>query len=419
MKSLVFLSAFVLSSVALANNWYDRGNAGFAILCAGGVKAQTLDLYEVSERHGLVASYSNKSSAVEKAVDLLSRLNSLDPARAKMYRLWAQDFMGSATFVAAANEFVKTPDAGLVTLPTDCKLEQAVFQRNPSILNKSRYIVNSTLWNKLDADNQAALIVHEVIYREFMNSLAFEVTSERIRAFNSFIHADGLKTLSAQEYLAFLQELHFTNYEYKGLNLALGYTDTKGAWNNSILVFENGNVVRASLSGRHPFERSYFKFYCDDTATTPDLGTVTLNSEGLLISLRVNSDFVQKNECALPFIPYESAKGQFIISGTSWEFDANEKPVTVKGALSTAEQFQLNYAGTNYVLAWDPFKPVTVETQFTFDKEMNLRKIALGGAACRSPLNQSVIFTPRNFSSDSVISLDENGVMTSELGLCF
>nr|WP_295905475.1 hypothetical protein [uncultured Bdellovibrio sp.] len=419
MKSLVFLAAFILSSVALANNWYDRGNAGFAILCAGETKPQVLDLYEVSERHGLVASYSNKSVPVEKAVDLLSRLDSVDPARAKIYRTWAQDFMASATFVTSANEFVKTPDAGLVTLPRDCKLEQAVFQRNPSILNKSRYIVNSALWNKLDADNQAALIVHEVIYREFMNSLAFEVTSERIRAFNAFIHADSLKTLPAQEYLALLQELHFTNYEYRGLILSLGYTDTSGAWHNSPLTFENGDIVKASLSGRHPFERSYFKFYCDDTATTPELGTVTLDPEGLLISLRVNADFVQKNECALPFIPYENARGHFSINGISWEFDVNEQPVTVRGTLSTAEQFQLNYAGTNYVLAWDPFKPVTVETQFSFDKEMNLRKIALGGAACKSPLNQSVIFTPRNFSSDSVISLDENGVMTSELGLCF
>lgn len=419
MKSLIFFAALVLSSSAFANNWYDRGNAGFAIFCAGETKPHVLDLYEVSQRHGLVPALSAKTTAVEKAVDLLSRLNSLDPARAKTYRMWAQDFMGSASFMTSANEFVKTPDAGLVTLPVGCKLEQLVFQRNPSILNKSRYIVNSALWNQLDADNQAALLVHEVIYREFINSLSFEVTSERIRTFNALIHADGLQGLSQESYLALLQELHFPTFEYKGLALSLGSMDATGSWNVSRLSFENGVIRNAVLSGRHPFERPYVKFYCNDSASVADLGAVVLNNDGNLVSLRVNSDFVQKDECPLPFMEYRTAKSDFTVSGTSWDFDSNEQPAAVKGTLSTSGQFQLNYAGTTYSLAWDLFKPVNVETYFGFDKDLNLRELGLGGAACRSSLNQSVIFTPKNFLSDSILLLDENGVLTSELGLCF
>lgn len=418
MRLLKLLTLSLLfSSSAWANNWYDRGNAGFALFCSDRAP-QVLDLYEAQQRDGYTIAFSNQFGVIEKVYDLISRFDKLDPKRANVYRAWAQEFFAESTALSPSTEIVQTPDLGYVSLPQACRLEQVIFQRNPSVLNKYRYIINTSLWNKLDADQLAALVLHEIVYREFMNSRTNEMTSERIRMFNGLVHANKFVSLTVPEYVSILQELHFTTYSYNGVLLSLGSANTVGAWTTNSIQFHADSILeKAVLAGEQAFELNGVKFVCFQS--NMDLGEATFQSSGKLKSLRVATDFAAQTECALPFMEYSSDKGRFTVSGTEWTFHDNGAPLVVKGSLRLTEQLQINYAGVTYSSFWNPFMQKSVESFFEFDTDLNLRALGLGGAACRNPLNNSVQFNPKPYGTDTIVSLTAAGQLEIEPPACF
>lgn len=415
MKYLALISAVLFSSLAFANNWYDRGNGGFALFCAN-QKPQVLDLFENQDSFPM--AFASAETAEKKALEIVSRLQGLDPHRASLYREWIQSFSREISFAPSATQFKNTPDAGLVSIPEGCKLEQVVFQRNPSVLNRSRYVVNRDLWNELDTDNQAALIVHEIIYRDFINSRTVEMTSERIRLFNGVLHGNALNGASLKDYLSILKELHFATYMHQNLLLSLGYSNESGTWTESALIFSNDSIERGTLAATQAFERSSLKYICMEN-TVPELGWAEFDAQGRLVQLHVTEKFRESSSCPLPFMEYHSEQGDFTISGYDWKFASDEQPTEVRGTLSTQSQFQLTYGKNTFVLAYEPFRPSTVETYFLFDENLNLREIGLGGSACRSPLNNTVLFTAKKNVLDDILQLNSEAQITSPLGLCF
>ncbi len=402
-SQLVVTSLLSLIAVsAHANNWYDRGNAGFALFCTGKAPI-VLDLYEVTTRDLGVVKYSKADTAVDKAVDLASRLEVVDPARMRQYKESALDFMNSAQFVTDLG-IRQTPDLGLVTVPQDCALEQVIFQRNPSILNKARYVVNANLWNQLDADNQAALILHEAIYREVINSPANEMFSERVRIFNGVIHAQHVRSLLKKDYLKMLQELHLTTYEENGLKLSLGYTTPEGFWTNSELFIDQlGRILSASLSANQYFGHGGMEYACVDSKVA-EMGRVTLD-EGNIRTLRVNADFAREGACNLPMLIIPESNG-YAVFGNLWFFDRAKNVIRVDGTVN--KKTELNYKGVTYELVPDLFKTGVYNTTFTFDKKMNLTEVGLGGTPCMND-DGNVQFIQNLANGDGTVAISASG----------
>ncbi|AFY03316.1 hypothetical protein [Bdellovibrio bacteriovorus] len=407
-SQLVITSLLSLIAVsAHANNWYDRGNAGFALFCTGKAPI-VLDLYEVSTRDLGSILYSKAVTPVDKAVDLATRLEQVDPARARQYREGAKDFMASAQFVNDLG-IRQTPDLGLVTVPKDCTLEQVVFQRNPSILNKARYVVNANLWNQLDADNQAALILHEVIYREVINSTANELFSERVRLFNGIIHAHHMRSLMKKDYLKMLRELHLTTYEENGLKLSLGYTTPEGFWVDSDVFMDlMGRILSASLAANQYFGYGGMEYACVGS-TVPEMGRVTLE-DGNIRTLRVNPDFARDGACNLPMLIIPESNG-FAIFGSLWFFDGAKNVIRVDGTLS--KKTQLTYKGTTYELVPDLFKTDVYNTTFTFDKNMNLTEVGLGGTPCLNKTEGKIQFIQNLANGEGSVTISASGTPQS------
>ncbi|AHZ85510.1 hypothetical protein Bb109J_c3477 [Bdellovibrio bacteriovorus] len=401
---LVITSLLSLIAVsAHANNWYDRGNAGFALFCAGQAPI-VLDLYEVSTRELGVVKFSKADTAVDKAVDLASRLNSVDPARARQYKDSALDFMASAQFVTDLG-IRKTPDLGLVTVPAECTLEQVVFQRNPSILNKARYVVNANLWNQLDADNQAALILHEAIYREVINSTANELFSERVRIFNGIIHSHQVLSLLKTDYLKLLQELHLTTYEENGLKISLGYTTPEGFWVDSEVFMDGmGRILSASLAANQYFGYGGMEYACIGS-TVAEMGRVTLD-DGNIRTLRVNPDFARDGACNLPMLIVPDSNG-FAIFGNMWFFGREQNLIRVDGTLN--KKTQLAYKGMTYELVPDLFKTGVYNTTFTFDSKMNLIEVGLGGTPCLNEPEDKVQFVQNLANGEGTVAISDTG----------
>lgn len=415
--SLIFVIATTLNALsAQANNWYDRGNAGFVLACVG-KKPVVLDLHENSTRQIGEIQFSSQTSVLAKALDIIGRLEARDMGRAAQYKSWALSFFDEVQWVREA-AFHQTPDLGMVIIPNGCRLEQVVFQRNPSILNKTRYLIDENLWNQLDSDNQAALVVHEVIYREFMNSATKELASERIRIFNLALHTDILVNLGLPEYISLLQELHFTSYTSQNLKFTIGFESYDKGWLNIPVRFnDSGDVVEGTLAAQQTFIRKHISYTCSATEL-PSLGYAKLDDNGTLRKLSVQEDFDTKT-CGLPFTTIQSDDGPVTISGLLWNFDENERPNYIGGRVDQARH-SFKYKGTTYEVHASVLQHDSYATTYYFDSTMNLIALDLGGNACRDEKTQNIIFSrTANPASALLLSLDADGKLKSTVPACY
>ncbi|UXR65881.1 hypothetical protein EZJ49_06420 [Bdellovibrio bacteriovorus] len=415
--SLILVFASTLSAAcAEANNWYDRGNAGFVLACAG-KKPVVLDLHENSTRQLGKIQFSSATTVTAKALDIISRLDSYDGGRAAQYKSWALSFFNEAQWIHDA-AFNQTPDLGMVIIPNDCRLEQVIFQRNPSVLNKTRYMIDENLWSQLDSDNQAALIVHEIIYREFMNSVTKELASERIRIFNLVAHTNALQGLTLPEYIALLQELHFTSYISQNLKFTIGFASYDKGWLNLPLTLNaDGNVIKGTLAAQQTFIRKHISYSCNTTELAA-LGLVKLDDNGTLRTLNVQDDF-DTHLCGLPFTTIPGDDGPITISGTVWSFDENEQPLYISGVPDRAHH-SFTYKGTTYEVQTSALQQEAYSATYYFDSALNLTALDLGGNACRNEKTRHVVFSRTTSPASAlVLSLDTQGNLKSSIPSCY
>ncbi|MGE3609701.1 MAG: hypothetical protein AB7I27_08975 [Bacteriovoracaceae bacterium] len=145
------------------------GNGGDVVVC--GDKVEMLDFYEAKVK-GLSLDLGSKDLNYEEKIKyVLNRNRTLQPRRVEMYLGWLSTFKQEASFQKGI-ELQDVADSGLVVIPKGCKLEQIAIQLDDETVNNdySRYTVNQDLWEKMDENNKAILVLHEIIYREGIQS---------------------------------------------------------------------------------------------------------------------------------------------------------------------------------------------------------------------------------------------------------
>ena len=221
MLKIVFALTMLVSSLSFAGGeWYEKGNGGFILQCP--VKAnQTLDLFELQDRYktSMTLDTDHAGSVKERVEYLLAKIERLNSNRAAKYRMWFASYEQEAEYVPNI-QFDRLGDLGLVRIPDVCNLAQVIFQREPGILNSARYTVNKKLWETLTVLDQAALVMHELIYREFVSSPNFHQTSERSRYFNALVNSKEILKMPLEKYMGILQELKVASAGYNQLNPA-------------------------------------------------------------------------------------------------------------------------------------------------------------------------------------------------------
>jgi hypothetical protein len=163
-KQLLALVLLVTSVSAYAGG--DRvGNGGDVVVC--GNQVELLDIFE-ARLNGHTFYHPPGSDYKEMLKNVLERnLKEIQPKRYKRYSNYLETFESEAVFYPGI-QLNDIDDAGMVTLPTGCKLEQIIIQLsdNERPPGKKRYSVSLDLWNRLDEFNKMALTFHEIIYRE-------------------------------------------------------------------------------------------------------------------------------------------------------------------------------------------------------------------------------------------------------------
>lgn len=182
------------SNTALATGGGAGPGGGHAIIC--GPKVQFYDIHE-GQMQGLQMDFGPGRTTNEVLAYGLRKLARLDSARARTYAQQAAMFEQEANFVTE-QYILDVPDTGIGLVPNGCKYGQLAAQVFDQPLIGARYIVNKDLWTHADIYSQAALKMHELIYRE----AGQQPTSENVRRLNELIWSTKMNTISRADYVA-------------------------------------------------------------------------------------------------------------------------------------------------------------------------------------------------------------------------
>lgn len=226
---LVIFSLFVNSEMVIASGT-TIGNGGFALSCPN-MKNQILDYYEAQNRGYAIKSIPGETLDL-KVEFLLSKLESVDPNRAKMFRfqfnkMWSKLSNQSKLNIEGIHlnsvdllnpSYKRQFGLGEVSIPQNCELVLAIQQLDPQdevTVPEDRYelrtVVYLPVWNRLGLDEQAGLIVHELFYREYLirykgypikNS---PINSDDVRYLNGLLRAEEFNNYNTNSWISELR----------------------------------------------------------------------------------------------------------------------------------------------------------------------------------------------------------------------
>ncbi len=127
---------------------------------------ELLDFYEGRVIRKIERDLGTDTLSVEEKLELaIERIEKLDPGRALLYRKWISEFWNEALFLDGIN-LIDVNDSDHVALPQNCQVTQIAIQKKPEFPEDPYYIINQDLWQALDNDGKAGLVLHEIAYRE-------------------------------------------------------------------------------------------------------------------------------------------------------------------------------------------------------------------------------------------------------------
>ncbi|WP_413575729.1 hypothetical protein ACLVWU_15335 [Bdellovibrio sp. HCB290] len=210
MFSKLLITTVLLAQPTFVSAADELLNGGDVIECPGYEvpSYHSLDLYEGEEVYGLKRTDFNSFTDYKAIViQVLKRMEKVDPVRAKNYRLVLNNFEKESKIVVG--EFGNVRDEGFLAIPEGCSLKQAAVQFRTHTPEGIKYVFNLGLWNKMSAPTKAALVLHELIYREALGSQNIK-TSTRVRYFNAFLHSSKMDNI---DYITYAQSAGFLDFK--------------------------------------------------------------------------------------------------------------------------------------------------------------------------------------------------------------
>lgn len=210
---IVLVTVILFSSVSKAgiSEWNERGNGGDILLCSRNNGAEVYfhfyDVYEADVRYGLKAqipavneTLSQDEQRVVIFESFLNRIAQKDPQRAQQYKTWMATFFAESQFVKGSH-LGDIPDTGIGIIPAACQLKQLIAQNpDPFLPYEARYFIDPKFWQVLSVQDQAAALLHELVYRGALEKNPALRSSEKVRLFVALVLSDKLQDLNAEEY---------------------------------------------------------------------------------------------------------------------------------------------------------------------------------------------------------------------------
>jgi hypothetical protein len=252
-NKLVFALLFFAGTSALAAMGGDeKGNGGLTTLCeVNGQKVyEVYDLFEARSFYRLNLKFAEGENYLEVLKNTIARLDRVNPSRANLYREYLSQFAMEANFVENSN-LLPTPDIGSGPRPEGCTLAQAVIQfRQPGITG-IRYYIDKNIWAQLNDSNKAALVLHELIYREGLKAENNFTTSIGVRYLNGILHSDLMETMTLRKYIEeVLGYNSFVDADANGVRIRLHTANSPGKAQPLQIEYWDDNTARKASLGK-------------------------------------------------------------------------------------------------------------------------------------------------------------------------
>tara|TARA_Y100000768_G_scaffold81870_1_gene58313 strand:- start:10960 stop:12543 length:1584 start_codon:yes stop_codon:yes gene_type:complete len=232
------LYSLLLLSISIQLQASREGNGGDAIVCQladnKGQRVELLDYYQAFDR-GYIKELDlapAKGDFDSKVRGALKRLASYDSVRASRYLDWYEDFFSKDNF-SWEEKLGPVDDSGSSSYEKNCLQVQAAIQEKPLFPQDKRYKIAKPIWDKMDADHKAGLILHELIYRDVLEIKEHFLSIKDKPAI--FLHPDSRKL---RYFNAIISSKEFSNYTEKDYHELVIQTDllyvTKDSYSFSI-----------------------------------------------------------------------------------------------------------------------------------------------------------------------------------------
>lgn len=184
----------------------ERGNGGKVLVCENqnDFDVELLDLFEareISEWNFTLNLDEKRLNYMDKVKLVLERVKKFDPYRSARYEIARSQFEANAKFLHNA-DLPNTVDVGLTSIPDSCQLIQIAIQLKPELPGQKLYTIDGDLWEKLDENNKAALVLHEIIYGEASERM--HIDSTKVRYFNALLTSNELLNYTQNQFDDFL-----------------------------------------------------------------------------------------------------------------------------------------------------------------------------------------------------------------------
>lgn len=200
-KLVRYSSALILaslSSLVLAKGGVN-GGGGRAVVCrdgAGKIKtAELLDLWEarvidkLTLRKALPTYRANLVDALTRYNNVLGYSFGTDPATSLESQL--KEIESATTFLPDSVRLESVDDSKEPAVPVGCKVEQLAH-----LYEDRRLLIQESIWNRLNPQNKAALIIHEMMYYERREQGDSNSRTAR-RWVGAFFSTKGLKEIGS------------------------------------------------------------------------------------------------------------------------------------------------------------------------------------------------------------------------------
>lgn len=209
----------------------ETGNGGNVVLCLknGAISSvELLDYYEATTYWGFHLDLGELMlDPLQKVHNVLERARRFHPETADELEKRAQGFFDDAILVSGV-ELTPVDDAGQYFLPVGCSLKQIAVQRPKEFPQDKTFLINKDIWDRLDNDQKAGLILHEIAYEKLLHEpTPFGLKSDQYprdsriaRYFNALISSSEYESLTFEQYRPMLSKVWFVrDLVYDGLLL--------------------------------------------------------------------------------------------------------------------------------------------------------------------------------------------------------
>ncbi|MES2770306.1 MAG: hypothetical protein V4596_14280 [Bdellovibrionota bacterium] len=263
------------------------GNGGFGLECNG--QLTLLDLYEAKTRYNYNFDLGPSNLSVDQKVELmLKRWERFNGPHAKFYqekykKFWERAIILNGQIVVKHDDVIigdklsYASDIGSTILPDNCSLVALARNlSNPASLGKDIFLMGK-YWNKLDNDNKAALIVHEMIYSAYIKTKhSLGNGSEPVRKLIALLSSTEAETLPLDELILFQSETYNVNKSTRGKPL---YISSSHVFDFGINNFTTNLLVHDSLV--LSADKKYVESFVLPNIENPEvMGSGTLNYKG-------------------------------------------------------------------------------------------------------------------------------------------